>query len=98
MEQPDRVEMCPGDAARRGIRDGDWVRVYNDRGEVRLRAHVNGAVQAGVVATRLTWAKSSPSGLSINALTSETLTDMGDGPTFYSCLVEIEREAGERLP
>ncbi len=92
MEQPDLVEMAPPDAASRGIRDGDWVRVFNDRGEVRLRARVNGAVQAGVVATRLTWAKSSPAGNSINALTSETLTDMGEGPTFYSCLVEIAKE------
>ena len=68
------------------------MRVFNDRGEVRLRAHVNGTVQPGVVATRLTWAKLSPSQKSINALTSETLTDIGAGATFYSCLVEIERE------
>jgi anaerobic selenocysteine-containing dehydrogenase len=66
------------------------VRIFNGRGEIRLKAHVNGSVQAGVVATRLTWAKSSPSGNSINTLTSETLTDIGGGPTFYSCLVEIE--------
>ena len=43
-------------------------------------------------AARLTWAKLSPSQKSINALTSETLTDIGAGATFYSCLVEIERE------
>ncbi|HWZ42073.1 MAG TPA: molybdopterin-dependent oxidoreductase [Candidatus Saccharimonadales bacterium] len=90
LEQADLVEMNQADAGKRGIHDGDWVRVFNGRGEVRLKAHVNGSVQAGVVATRLTWAKSSPSGNSINALTSETLTDMGGGPAFYSCLVEIE--------
>ena len=55
-----------------------------------VRAHVNGAVQAGVVAARLNWPSLSPDGKSINALTSETLTDIGAGATFYSCLVEIE--------
>lgn len=90
MEQPELVEIHTTDAGRRGIRDGDWVRVFNDRGEVRLRAHVNGSVQPGVVAARLTWARFAPDGKSINALTSETLTDIGAGATFYSCLVEIE--------
>ena len=91
MEQPDLLEINAADAARRSIREGDWVRVFNDRGEVRLRAHVNGAVQRGVVAARLNWARFAPDGRSINALTSETLTDIGAGATFYSCLVEIEK-------
>jgi anaerobic selenocysteine-containing dehydrogenase len=66
------------------------VRVFNDRGEVRLRAHVNGAIRPGVVAATLNWASLAPDGKSINALTSETLTDIGAGATFYSCLVDIE--------
>ena len=90
MEKPELLEMNSADAHGRGIHDGDWVRVFNNRGEVRLRAHVNGSVQPGVVATRLTWARFAPDGQSINALTSETLTDIGGGATFYSCLVEVE--------
>ena len=27
----------------------------------------------------------------VNVLTSDRLTDIGGGPTFYSCLVEVER-------
>src|SRR5207302_6752706 len=90
MEQPELLEISAADAQPRHIQEGDWVRVFNHRGEVRLRAHVNGAVQPGVVAARLTWAKSAPDGKSINALTSERLTDIGAGATFYSCLVEVE--------
>jgi anaerobic selenocysteine-containing dehydrogenase len=93
MERPELLEISAADAQPRNIHEGDWVRVFNSRGEVRLRAHVNGAVQPGVVAARLNWAKLSPDGKSINALTSETLTDIGAGPTFYSCLVEVERAA-----
>ncbi len=69
------------------------MRVFNGRGEVRLRAHVNGSVQPGVVAARLNWARLAPDGKSINILTNETLTDIGGGPTFYSCLVEVEPAA-----
>ena len=90
LEQPDLLEINAVNAEPRGIREGDWVRVFNDRGEVRLRAHLNGAVQSGVVAARLNWGSLAPDGKSINALTSETLTDIGGGATFYSCLVEVE--------
>lgn len=90
MERPELLEINTADAQSRGITNGDWVRVFNNRGEVRLRAQVNGAVQPGVVAARLNWARFAPDGKSINALTSETLTDIGAGATFYSCLVEVE--------
>jgi len=99
--------------SRRAIRDGDIVRVFNDRGEVRLRARVSARpnaaasgldsdrgelsakVQPGVVAVHLNWAKLSTGGR-INMLTSERLTDLGGGPTFYSVLfysvlVQVER-------
>jgi anaerobic selenocysteine-containing dehydrogenase len=86
-----KLEISSLDATQRGILNGDAVRVFNGRGEVRLTALVDGAVQAGVVATRLNWSKLMPDGIGINALTSERLTDMGGGPTFYSCLVEVEK-------
>jgi len=94
MEHPELLEIHADDAEKRGIHEGDWVRVFNQRGQVRLRAHVNGAVQPGVVAARLNAARFTPDGKSINSLTSETLTDIGGGATFYSCLVEVEAIAG----
>ncbi len=90
----DVLEINAADADARRIRDGDTVRVYNDRGEIWLRAvvHANGSakVQPGVVAARLNWAKLSREGRNVNVLTSERLTDIGGGPTFYSTLVEVE--------
>ena len=91
MEETGLLEITSSDAAPRGIADGDRVRVFNDRGSLTLTARVNGTVPPGVVATRLTWAKLSPERRSVNVLTSERLTDIGGGPTFYSCLVEVER-------
>ena len=84
------LEMHPTDAEARGVRDGDRIRAFNSRGEIVLRARVDGAVPPGVVAARLDWARFSPGGVNINVLTSEKLTDMGNAATFYSVSVEVE--------
>jgi len=44
-----------------------------------------------VVAARLDWAKLNPGGSNVNVLTSERLTDIGAGATFYSTLVQVEK-------
>ena len=89
--QQEQLEISVEDARRRGIADGDRVRVFNDRGELFLRAWVDGAIQPGVVGAKLGWAKLSQGGANINVLTSARLSDLGGGATFYSTLVEVER-------
>jgi len=80
------------DAAARGIGTGDQVRVSNARGSCLLRAQVDGVVRQGVVcAPSVRWARMAPDHNSVNALTSQRLTDQGGGPTFYSCLVQVEK-------
>jgi anaerobic selenocysteine-containing dehydrogenase len=80
------------DARRRGIENGDRVRVFNQRGSCTLVAEVDGVVQPGVVlAPSVRWNKLTPEGRNINALTSDRLTDIGGGATFYSCLVDVEK-------
>jgi molybdopterin guanine dinucleotide-containing S/N-oxide reductase-like protein len=90
MEEVGLLEMNASDARARRIADGDRVRVFNRRGDILLRARVDGVVQPGVVCARLHWAKLSPEGRNINVLTSEKLTDLGNSATFYSVLVEVE--------
>ncbi len=91
MERQHKLEMAVDDAQRRGIGDGDRVRIFNERGEIFLRARVDGSVPAGVVGAKLGWAKLSEGGFNLNLLTSDRLTDLGGGATFYSTLVEVER-------
>ncbi len=86
------LHLAAADADSRGIRDGEAVRVFNLRGSCLLAARVDDSVRPGVVsAPAVRWAKRSPGGRSANALVSERLTDMGGGPTFYSCLVQVEK-------
>jgi anaerobic selenocysteine-containing dehydrogenase len=90
MEEAGLLEMNATDARTRGIANGDRVRVFNRRGNILLKAKVDGVLQPGVVCARLSWAKLSPQGRNINVLTSEKLTDLGNSATFYSVLVEVE--------
>jgi len=84
--------MHQRDAVPRGIVTGDRVRVFNDRGSCFLTAQVETAVPPGVVRTAaVRWNKKAPQRRNVNVLTSDRLTDVGGGPTFYNCLVEVEK-------
>ncbi len=86
------LTLNAADAATRGVVQGDQVRIHNDRGSCVLAARVDGSVPAGVAcAPSVRWNKKAPDGRNINALTSDRLTDSGGGPTFYSCLVQVEK-------
>jgi anaerobic selenocysteine-containing dehydrogenase len=86
------LHLSAADAAPRAIHDGDQVRVFNDRGSCVLIARIDTTVGAGVVcAPAVRWGKRAPGRRNVNALTSDRLTDAGGGPTFYNCLVEVER-------
>ncbi len=85
------LEIHPQDAIARGIQDGSVVRVFNDRGSYRCHAHVSERARPGVVnGLGIWWRKLGLDGNNVNQLTSQALTDLGRGPTFYDCLVEVE--------
>jgi len=86
------LEMHPQDAQARGIASGDTVRVFNGRGAHCCKARVGERARIGVVnGLGIWWRKLGMDGTNVNQLTSQKLTDMGRGPTFYDCLVEVER-------
>jgi anaerobic selenocysteine-containing dehydrogenase len=86
------LHLTAADAAPRGIQSGDQVRIFNDRGSCLLLALVDETVRPGVIcAPSVRWGKRAPEHRNVNAVTSERLTDAGGGPTFYSCLVQVER-------
>ncbi len=92
IEQEPVLEIAATDASARGIADGDEVRVFNDRGEYRCVARVSERARAGVVhGLGVWWRKYGLDGTNVNELTHQRLTDMGRAPSFYDCLVEVER-------
>jgi anaerobic selenocysteine-containing dehydrogenase len=92
IEREPVLEIEAGDAAARGIASGDEVRVFNDRGEYRCTARVSERARPGVVnGLGVWWRKFGRDGTNVNELTHQRLTDMGNAPSFYDCLVEVAR-------
>ena len=87
------LEMHAQDAAARGIGTGSIVRVFNQRGSYRVKAEVSARARPGVVnGLGVWWRKLGLDGTNVNQLTSQRLTDLGRGPVFYDCLVEVQAE------
>jgi anaerobic selenocysteine-containing dehydrogenase len=86
------LDIHPHDAVQRDIRDGDDVRIYNDRGSFIAKARVTDKARAGlVVGLSIWWKKFARDGKNANEVTSQRLTDMGKAPTFYDVLVQVEK-------
>lgn len=86
------VYLHPEDAGKRGLEANQWVRIFNGRGSVEASLRIDEKLtQPGlVVVPSVRWPSKSPGGVGVNVLTSQRLTDIGGGATFYSCLVEVE--------
>ena len=83
----------PADAAARGIASGDRITAWNEVGEVLFIAEVTARTPVGVVvAEGVWWLEFAPGERSVNALTSQRLTDRGEGSTFYDNRVDVRRE------
>ena len=88
------LEMHAADAQARGVASGQMVRVFNDRGSYLCKAVVNQRARPGVVnGLGVWWRKLGAAGTNVNELTHQRLTDIGRGPAFYDCLVDV-RPAG----
>ncbi|HJW53909.1 MAG TPA: molybdopterin oxidoreductase family protein [Burkholderiaceae bacterium] len=86
------LDMHPADAAQRDIRDGEQVRIYNDRGSFMAKARLTDKARPGlVVGLSVWWKKLTSDGKNANEVTSQRLTDMGQAPTFYDVLVQVEK-------
>lgn len=90
LEREPKVIIHPEDAARRGIVQGQIVKVFNDRGSFQVAAQVSDDVRPGVVVAPLGhWRKLSHSRSTINAATSSAFADLGHVATVGDSLVEL---------
>lgn len=86
------VQLHKKDAENRQIREGDAVRIYNNRGEIIVKAQVGEVVKQGNV--NVFEGEYDRTGASVNVLTEDRPTDIGYGAAFHNCLVQIEKVLG----
>ncbi|MBC7957918.1 MAG: molybdopterin oxidoreductase family protein [Cytophagales bacterium] len=85
------LEMHEADATSRGLQGGEMVRVFNQRGEYRCKLSVSARARPGVVnGLGVWWRKLGVAGTNVNEVTHQHLTDLGRGPSFYDCLVDVQ--------
>jgi len=85
-----RLTIHPHDAGKRGISDGDTVRIHNELGEVVCRARVSARVREGVVSLpKGAWRKASRNGMTATALCPATVQVVGGGACFNDARVEV---------
>ena len=87
-----RIDINAADAEIRQIQDGDNVWIYNERGELKLKARVTDAVLTGIVSIpQGFWSMYLPDQSSVNALTTDQWTDRGQGAALQETWVEVVR-------
>ncbi len=91
-DRPAQLEISTSDARTRGIADGDLVRMWNARGEVRCHAKVTPTVRAGVcVLPKGLWRKHTQNGFTANALIPPSTADLGGQAAYNDARVQVEK-------
>ena len=91
FEDEPTVLMHTKDAEARGIKQGDKVVVFNDRGEHPTIAVVNNNIRPGVVCLENGWWMGQFGFNSSSVLTNDTVQILGTGTSICSTLVNVRK-------
>ena len=97
IEGKEVLSIHPSAAQDRRLRDGDVVKVYNERGACLAGVRIDANMRGDVVALPTgAWYAPGPDGLELNGNPNVLTVDIGtsslaQGPSANTCLVEVER-------
>ncbi|GHT79200.1 dehydrogenase [Actinomycetota bacterium] len=89
------LRINPADAEQRGISDGDYVEVYNDRGHAVAKAVLSQGIMPGVVMYPKGWQKSQFKAGSWGELTSSQIDPAASNSNFMDVLTEVRIWKGD---
>ena len=77
------------DAQKKGIQENDFIRVFNDRGELKIKVKIDASLRPGnIVIVNGYWHEE---GACPNMLSKGRETDMGHGTAFHDNMVDFEK-------
>lgn len=85
-----RLDIHPEAAESRNIGDGDPVTITSPRGRLNLKARLEPGLRPDTVTLEEGWWHGDEA--CANFLTADTVSDMGQGSTFYDCRVEVKKQ------
>jgi anaerobic selenocysteine-containing dehydrogenase len=83
------LEIHAEDAEARRIEAGAQVSIFNGRGAFTAEAVITDRVRPGVVSAPSVWWPKLAGGTNANHTTSQAVTDIGGGATFYDNMVDV---------
>jgi anaerobic selenocysteine-containing dehydrogenase len=89
VDRPRVLDIHPQDARARGLEEGELARIWNNRGVAQAPVRLNPGIRPGVV--HVLEGRCVDDDPWMNLVTDDAVTDMGNGATFYECLVEVGR-------
>jgi anaerobic selenocysteine-containing dehydrogenase len=91
---PGQLELSPADAAQRGIRTGDRVRMWNNLGEVECLAKVSSELRSGVcLLPKGLWRRHTRNGYTANALVPQKFADLAGQAAYNDARVQVAKLA-----
>jgi molybdopterin-containing oxidoreductase family molybdopterin binding subunit len=96
LEPEPLLQMNPADAEPRGVNDGDIVRAFNDRGNMKLKVNVNEAIRPGTVNVNQGWwpddfIEGTHQELTHSAVNPAQELIFEPNSAYYDVLVEVEK-------
>ncbi|AOW79623.1 dimethylsulfoxide reductase [Halodesulfurarchaeum formicicum] len=90
FEPEPSLDIHPSDAASRGFGDGEYVRVFNDRGEAVVKANYNEGQQPGLVNIDQGWWHEDFIRGDLQDLTHDEVNKLAPTFVYYDVRVEVE--------
>jgi formate dehydrogenase major subunit len=82
----DLLLIHPKDASKKGISNGDFVRIESARGECKVKAYISDEVKPGILSTTFHFPE-----LMVNNVTSDVHDSIANCPEYKVVSVRIER-------
>jgi anaerobic selenocysteine-containing dehydrogenase len=95
VQKEQRVFLFPGDAAERGIAEGDVVRVFNDRGGFSGPAVFDDGLMPGLVMANVGHWMDNSGGSTVNSITADRHCGLGNAGVYSDNLVQVEKVTAE---
>ena len=84
-----RLKINSAEALARNLEDGKLVTAFNDLGEVDFYLEIADVPVGLAIAEGVWWVEFAPGKRTVNSLTSQRLTDLGGGSTFYDNRIDV---------
>jgi len=94
LETDPFLQIHPNDAQTRGIKDDDYVKVFNDRGHVVVKARITEGIQPGLVCLPKGWQRHQFKKGGYQELTMSFVDPVSQTQPFFDVLVEVKKWEG----